>query len=143
MAGRRLIGGKFVVFLFLFFVRFFQEALQLACADGVLKLADGFRFNLANTFTCDLEYPPYLFERIGVTVADAVTPRTKVVYAETVGNPTLKICDLKTISQITRKHNIIFVVDNTFTPMMVSPTILGADIVVYSMTKYINGAGDI
>ena len=73
----------------------------------------------------------------------AITKRTKVLFTETMGNPTLKVADIPVLSQLARKKGISLVVDNTFTPMIVSPARLGADVVVYSMTKYINGASDL
>jgi methionine-gamma-lyase len=73
----------------------------------------------------------------------AITPQTKLIYTETVGNPTLKISDIPALSKLAHKHGIQLVVDNTFTPMIFSPFKLGADIVNYSMTKFINGASDV
>ncbi|MEM1085996.1 MAG: aminotransferase class V-fold PLP-dependent enzyme [Verrucomicrobiota bacterium] len=73
----------------------------------------------------------------------AMRPETKVIYVETVGNPTLSIPDLEGLGKLARANGAKLVVDNTFTPMVVSPARLGADVVVYSMTKYINGASDI
>ncbi|HDL19518.1 MAG TPA: aminotransferase class I/II-fold pyridoxal phosphate-dependent enzyme [Bacteroidetes bacterium] len=73
----------------------------------------------------------------------AITPKTKVIFTEVVGNPTLKVADIRGLAKIAHDYDCLLVVDNTFTPMMISPAILGADIVVYSMTKYINGAGDV
>jgi methionine-gamma-lyase len=75
--------------------------------------------------------------------AKALTPRTKVIYTETIGNPTLKISDLPAMAQIAHDRGLLFVVDNTFSPMMVSPAQLGADVVIYSLTKFINGASDL
>ena len=76
-------------------------------------------------------------------VKDAVLPRTKVIYTETMGNPTLRIADIPSLSKIARKDSIKLVVDNTFSPLIFTPKILGADVVVYSLTKYINGASDL
>lgn len=73
----------------------------------------------------------------------AITPQTKLIYTETVGNPTLRIADIPALSKLAHQHGIPLVVDNTFTPMIFSPIKLGADIVNYSMTKFINGASDI
>ena len=74
---------------------------------------------------------------------EAIQPNTKVLYTETVGNPTLRISDIPALSKIARRHDLTLVVDNTFTPVIVSPARLGADIVIYSMTKFINGASDV
>lgn len=73
----------------------------------------------------------------------AITPKTKVFYVETIANPTLQVADIKALSEIAHAANITLVVDNTFTPMMISPLELGADVVVHSLTKFINGASDI
>lgn len=75
--------------------------------------------------------------------AAAITPNTKVLYVETVGNPTLALADIEAIGRLAKKYNLKLVVDNTFSPMIISPARLGADVVVYSMTKYINGASDV
>lgn len=72
----------------------------------------------------------------------AVTEKTKMIYAESVSNPLLEITDIPAISKIAKEHNIKLVVDNTFSPMVISPLHLGADIVIHSMTKYINGSSD-
>lgn len=68
---------------------------------------------------------------------------TRVWYTESVGNPTLPIADIPALSRKAHARGITLVVDNTFTPMLISPAVLGADIVVYSMTKFINGASDL
>jgi len=73
----------------------------------------------------------------------AMQQNTKAVYTEVVGNPTLKVADLPALAEIAHRHAAKLVVDNTFTPILVTPGQMGADVVVYSMTKYINGASDI
>ncbi len=73
---------------------------------------------------------------------NAVKPNTKVIYTETVSNPLLQISDIPEMSKIAEKCGAKLIVDNTFSPMMISPYKLGADIVVYSMTKFINGKND-
>lgn len=72
----------------------------------------------------------------------AVLPNTRVIYTETIGNPTLKVADIPRLSVIAKKTGLALVVDNTFMPMVVTPAKLGADIVVSSMTKFVNGASD-
>lgn len=74
--------------------------------------------------------------------AAAIQPETRVIYVETMGNPILAIADIPALADLAHAHDAKLVVDNTFTPMIVSPARLGADIVVHSMTKYINGASD-
>lgn len=76
------------------------------------------------------------------SVERAVQPNTKVIYTESMTNPMLQISDLPALAKIAHAHDIKLLVDNTFTPMIISPFKLGADIVVYSMTKFINGKND-
>lgn len=71
-------------------------------------------------------------------------PETKMIWIETPTNPVLKIFDIRAIGELARQNNVISVVDNTFaTPYFQKPLLLGADIVVHSTTKYINGHSDI
>ncbi|MDD3875829.1 MAG: aminotransferase class I/II-fold pyridoxal phosphate-dependent enzyme [Bacteroidales bacterium] len=76
------------------------------------------------------------------SVEKAIRPNTKLIYTETMTNPMLQISDIPSLSELCKKNNIKLVVDNTFTPMIVSPYLLGADIVVYSLTKFVNGTND-
>jgi methionine-gamma-lyase len=75
-------------------------------------------------------------------VEAAITDRTRVIYTESISNPTLRIADIPRLSSIAKRHGIKLVVDNTFSPLVLSPKELGADIVVHSMTKFISGASD-
>jgi methionine-gamma-lyase len=75
-------------------------------------------------------------------VEAAITPNTKVLYCETVSNPLLEVADIAGLAIIAKKHNLKLVVDNTFSPLSVAPIQLGADIVIHSLTKYINGSSD-
>lgn len=76
------------------------------------------------------------------TVESAITANTKVLYCETVSNPLLEVADIAALSKIAKKYNIKLVVDNTFSPLSVAPAQLGADIVIHSLTKFINGSSD-
>lgn len=78
-------------------------------------------------------------------VKKAMKPNTRVVYLETPANPNLKIVDLEEVSRIAHTNpNTLVVVDNTFaTPYLQKPLTLGVDIVVHSVTKYLNGHGDV
>lgn len=76
------------------------------------------------------------------SVEKAIQPNTKVIYTETMTNPLLQISDLPKLSAMCKNRGIKLVVDNTFSPMIVTPANHGADIVVYSMTKFINGKND-
>eukprot|EP00299_Pterocystis_sp_00344_P002651 c1298_g1_i1.p1 GENE.c1298_g1_i1~~c1298_g1_i1.p1 ORF type:complete len:408 (+),score=104.06 c1298_g1_i1:1-1224(+) len=74
----------------------------------------------------------------------AITPETKLVWIETPTNPMLKIADIEAISKLAHAHNLIVVVDNTFmSPYFQSPLQYGADIVMHSISKYINGHTDV
>ncbi len=94
----------------------------------------------------------YTFERLGVKVKfvpsndmdalqKAITPKTKAIYAESIGNPKLNVADLQGISDIAHKNGIPFVLDNTVSPYLLRPIDHGVDIVVYSATKFIGGHG--
>jgi len=75
-------------------------------------------------------------------VKSAVNSKTKMIYCETISNPLLEIADIPELSKIAKTAGIKLVVDNTFSPMVVSPKRLGADVIIHSMTKYINGTSD-
>jgi len=94
----------------------------------------------------------YTFSRLGIKVnfvpsndldalQKAITPKTKAVYAESIGNPKLNVADLEGISEIAHKNGIPFVLDNTVSPYLLRPIDYGVDIVVYSATKFIGGHG--
>ncbi|OPY82739.1 MAG: Methionine gamma-lyase [Smithella sp. PtaU1.Bin162] len=94
----------------------------------------------------------YTFPRMGIKVnfvksndlkamEKAINPKTKAVYAESIGNPKLDVADLDGISSLAHKHGIPFVLDNTVSPYLLRPFDFGADIVVYSATKFIGGHG--
>ena len=75
-------------------------------------------------------------------VEAAITPNTRVLYTESIANPTLRVADIPALAEIAHKYGIKLVIDNTFSPLLLSPKQLGADIVVHSMTKFIGGASD-
>lgn len=76
-------------------------------------------------------------------IKNAIKPNTKLIHIESPGNPTLKITDIEAVAKIAHEHNILLSVDNTFSsPFNQKPLELGADIVIESLTKYINGHGD-
>lgn len=95
----------------------------------------------------------YTFARLGVKVKfvpsndlraleAAITPKTKAVYAESIGNPKLNVADLEGIADVAHKNGIPFVLDNTVSPYLLRPFDYGADIAVYSATKFIGGHRD-
>jgi len=94
----------------------------------------------------------YTFSRLGVKVKfvksndltalqKAITPQTKAVYAESIGNPKLDVADLEGISKVAHKNGIPFVLDNTVSPYLLRSINFGVDIVAYSATKFIGGHG--
>ena len=91
------------------------------------------RFNVKTTFV-DIT-------KLDVVEA-AITKSTKVLYCESVSNPLLEVADIKGLSALAKKHHLKLVVDNTFSPLSISPAKLGADIVCHSLTKFINGSSD-
>ena len=75
-------------------------------------------------------------------VEAAITKNTKIIYCESVSNPLLEVADINGLAKIAKKHGLKLVVDNTFSPLSISPATLGADIVIHSLTKFINGSSD-
>ncbi len=75
-------------------------------------------------------------------VAAAIQPNTKIIYCEGVSNPLLEIADIPSLSKISKKQGLKLLVDNTFSPLTLSPAQLGADVVLHSLTKFINGSSD-
>jgi O-succinylhomoserine (thiol)-lyase len=74
----------------------------------------------------------------------AIRPNTKLIWLETPTNPLLRLVDIRAVAEIAHRHNILLVVDNTFSsPYFQQPLHLGADIVLHSTTKYINGHSDV
>ncbi|CAH2013781.1 unnamed protein product [Acanthoscelides obtectus] len=93
------------------------------------------RFNIKMTFT-DLTDISNLEK--------SIEPNTKLVWLESPTNPTMKVVDIKAAAAIAKRHNILLVVDNTFlTPYLQRPLDLGADLTIYSISKYMNGHGDV
>lgn len=76
------------------------------------------------------------------TVRAAIGPRTKVLYCESISNPLLEVNDIPKLAAVAKECDVALVVDNTFSPMIISPLRLGAQVVVHSMTKFINGTSD-
>jgi O-acetylhomoserine (thiol)-lyase len=94
----------------------------------------------------------YTFARMGITVKfvksndldafqKAITPKTKAIYAESVGNPKLDIAELEGLAAVAHKNRIPFILDNTVSPYLLQPFNFGVDVIVYSATKFIGGHG--
>lgn len=76
-------------------------------------------------------------------VKKACKKNTKLIYTETLSNPTLKLADIEGLSGIAKRKKIKLIVDNTFCPLSITPSLYGADVVIHSLTKFINGSSDI
>lgn len=108
-----------------------------------------------NLYGCSYIFMEKILSKFGVKVhfenlldlsqfEKTITPKTKVIYFETPTNPSLEIIDIVKVAEIAKKHGIKTVVDNTFaTPYFQKPLLLGIDIVLHSVTKYISGHGDL
>ncbi len=94
----------------------------------------------------------YTFPRLGINVKfvksddlnafqSAITPKTKAIYAESIGNPKLNVTDLEALSKLAHKNGLPLILDNTVSPYLLRPIDFGVDIVVYSATKFIGGHG--
>lgn len=128
----------------------------LAAVDAVVKLLSAGDHVVCgeNVYGGTHRQMTHIWSRLGLTftfvdggdldaVAGAVTPATKMVYAESPTNPMLRLCDLAATGEIAKRAGAVFVVDNTFaTPCFQRPLELGADIVLHSTTKYLNGHSD-
>jgi cystathionine gamma-lyase len=129
----------------------------LAATDAVIKLLSSGDEMLASN---DLYGGTYriltkVFSRFGITskfvdmtdankIAQHISPKTKMIWIETPSNPLMGIIDLKACAEIAKKNNILFCVDNTFaSPYLQNPLNWGADLVVHSATKFINGHSDV
>lgn len=75
-------------------------------------------------------------------VRSLINGRTRAIYCESISNPLLEVADITALASLCKEHGLKLVVDNTFSPMILSPIRLGADIVVHSLTKFINGTSD-
>lgn len=75
-------------------------------------------------------------------VEAAINENTKVLYCEAVSNPLLEVADIRGLAKLAKKYGLQLLVDNTFSPMSISPKELGADVVLHSLTKFINGTND-
>ncbi len=75
-------------------------------------------------------------------VEASIKKNTKILYCESVSNPLLEVADIKALAALAKKYNLKLVVDNTFSPLSITPVQLGADVVIHSLTKFINGSSD-
>ena len=96
------------------------------------------------------QFPRYNIESTFMDLTDlaaveaAMKPNTRVIYCESIANPTMVVADLPALAKIARDHDAMLIVDNTYcSPMITRPLELGAHVVVHSATKYLNGHGDV
>ena len=119
----------------------------LKAGDNVIGFDDlygGTRRLLSNVFVNFDISATYVDATQPENIENAITPKSKLIWIESPTNPLMKLADIKAIAQIAHKHGLILVVDNTFlSPYFQRPLDLGADIVVYSTTKYIGGHSDV
>ena len=119
--------------------------LNIARAGDEIVAADNLYGGTYNLFH-------YTFARLGIDVKfvpsndlgafeKAIGPKTKAIYAESIGNPKLDVADVEGLSALAHKHGLPLVIDNTVSPYIYRPIEHGADIVVYSATKFIGGHG--
>jgi len=127
-----------------------QSAITLALLN--LTRAGDEIVSLDNLYGGTYNLLHYTFARLGITVRfapskdlgaveAAITPKTRALYAESLGNPKLDVADIAALSAIAKRHGLPLVIDNTLTPYLLQPIAHGADIVVYSATKYLGGHG--
>ena len=76
------------------------------------------------------------------SVKGSISEKTKIIYTESISNPLLEIADIPKLAELSNANNIKLVVDNTFSPIFITPKHLGADIIIHSLTKFINGTSD-
>ncbi len=118
----------------------------LKAGDNVIGFDDlygGTRRLLSNVFVNFNISISYVDATIPENIEKAIKPESRLIWIESPSNPLLKIADIRAIAQIAKKHGLILVVDNTFlSPYFQKPLELGADVVVYSTTKYIGGHSD-
>lgn len=128
----------------------------MAAADAVIKLlrpgdevisTDDLYGGMFRMFTKVFAHYGIVFHFVDMrdaeNIAAKVNDKTKMIWAETPTNPTMKLVDLEAVSAISKAHNLLLVVDNTFSsPYLQNPLALGADLVLHSITKYLGGHSD-
>lgn len=123
------------------FVTLLQNGDHIVCSKSVYGPTVTLLRDLISKFGVEVTF---VDTDITSEVEKAIKPNTKVVYIETPGNPTLAVSDLEAISKIAHANNALLVVDNTFmSPALQRPFEFGADVIVHSMTKFLNGHADV
>ncbi|MEC3964494.1 aminotransferase class I/II-fold pyridoxal phosphate-dependent enzyme [Flagellimonas halotolerans] len=112
---------------------------HIVCSRTIYGGTYAFLKNFVKKFNIDVSF-------VDITdlemVARSITPKTKMIYCEAISNPLLEVADITSLSKIAKKNEMALMVDNTFSPLTINAAQLGADIVVHSLTKFINGSSD-
>ena len=104
----------------------------------------GGTYAFLRNFTPKLEIQTSFVDITDIKLVEAAisSKNTKILYLESISNPLLEVANIAALSKLAKKYKLQLVVDNTFSPLSISPKQLGADIVIHSLTKFINGASD-
>ena len=103
----------------------------------------GGTYAFLRNFTTKLEIQTSFVDITDIKLVEAaISKNTKILYLESISNPLLEVANIAALSKLAKKYKLQLVVDNTFSPLSISPKQLGADIVIHSLTKFINGASD-
>ena len=103
----------------------------------------GGTYAFLKNFTPKLEIQTSFVDITDIELVEAaISKNTKILYLESISNPLLEVANIAALSKLAKKYKLKLVVDNTFSPLSISPKQLGADIVIHSLTKFINGASD-
>jgi len=103
----------------------------------------GGTYAFLKNFTPKLEIQTSFVDITDIKLVEAaISKNTKILYLESISNPLLEVANIAALSKLAKKYKLQLVVDNTFSPLSISPKQLGADIVIHSLTKFINGASD-
>ncbi|MCC0563107.1 aminotransferase class I/II-fold pyridoxal phosphate-dependent enzyme [Brevibacillus borstelensis] len=132
-SGMAAISGALLAFL--------KQGDHVVCTKDVYGGSHKFLTSLAPRFGIEVDFVDCTKL---AAVKQAIKPNTRVLYLETPSNPCLTVLDLRELSRLAHEHGLTVIVDNTFmTPYLQKPLELGADVVVHSATKYLNGHGDV
>ena len=121
--------------------------MNIACAGDEIVAAAQLYGGTVNLLACTLEKfgvkTTFIKDENPESYEKAITPKTRAIFVECLGNPKVNVADIESIAKVAHKHNIPLIVDNTVpSPYLLQPVDFGADIIVHSITKYINGHGN-
>lgn len=124
----------------------FNALMNVLCSGDEIVAAAGLYGGTVELFE-DLEAfgitTRYVKENTPTDYELLITDKTRIIFAETIGNPKLDVTDIAAVAEMAHRHNLPFIVDNTVaTPYLIKPLALGADVVVNSSSKYMNGNSD-